>query len=192
MPENKDPEPTEYPEGLGDAGRRALDAERARRKQAEDEMRALRGEEGITALNREKQARTKAESDLAALREELSGFKQTLAEAFGVKSEKGADDSIALKQVQESLAEIKRENAVLAVANQRGITDEADINRLRKSRLEGDDLADMADRLKPADPTPGTPKPDASQGPKGDPPKPDALPGVPRMAQALEDALNTP
>lgn len=159
-PTKPDPKPGD----LGDAGKKAIDTEREARKAAE--------------------ARTKE------LEAEFGAMKTALAEAFGVKPDPKNKDADVLATIQQQLAGLQRDNTVLALANEHQITDKDDINLLRESRLEGDALAAMATRLKPAENKPGTPKPDASQGSKGEPTKPDALPGVPRMAQAFDDAMN--
>lgn len=155
-----DPKPDEAP--LGDAGKRALDAERDARKEAEGKVKQL-------------------ESDFGSM-------KAALLEAFGVKPEKGADNEDVLKQVQAQLAQIQRENAVLALANEHGITEKADIDLLKQSNLEGDALQAMAARLKPADPASGTPKPDSSQGGSGEATKPNPGPGRARLASAYAEA----
>lgn len=153
------------PDGLGDAGKKALDAERDARKEAEGKVKQL-------------------ESDFGAM-------KTALMEAFGVKPDKGAETTDVLKQVQDQLAQMQRENAVLALANEHGITDKADIDLLKQSGLQGDALAAMAARLKPAETKPGTPKPDASQGGSGEATKPNPGPGLPRLAAAYANSSTT-
>jgi len=160
-PAKTDPKPDDEP--LGEGGKRALEAERTARKALEAQV-----------------------ADLAPLKEQMTA----LAAAFGVKADAGDKGADVLATVQQQLAQIQRENAVLALANEHGITDKSDLDLLKSSALEGDALAGMAARLKPADPGPGLPKPDGSQGGKGEPLKPEALPGVPRLAQAFDEALN--
>lgn len=160
-PPKADPKPDEP---LGEGGKRALEAERTARKALEMQV-----------------------AELAPLKEQMTA----LAAAFGVKANEGDKGADVLATVQQQLAQIQRDNAVLALANEHGITDKGDLELLKSSALEGDALAGMAARLKPAESAPGTPKPDLSQGPKGDQPKPESLPGVPRMAQAFDDAMNT-
>lgn len=125
-----------------------------------------------------------------ALEKEIGDLKKSIAQAFGIKDEGDKGDDV-LSTVQQQLADLQRDNAVLALANEHGITEKADIDLLKQSRLEGDALTAMAERLKPAETPSGTPKPDGSQGGKGEPSKPETLPGVPRLAQAFEDAFNT-
>lgn len=141
------------------------------------------GDGGKKALQAERDARK-------ALETEMADLKKSIAEAFGVKpaSDKDADVLVA---VQESLAEIKRESAVLRLANEHQITDKDDLELLAATH-DPDAQGKLAARLAAKkDDGPGTPKPDLSQGPKGDQPKPDSLPGVPRMAAAFDDAMNT-
>lgn len=165
------PKPADPPkpdEPLGDAGKKALDAER--------------------------EARKKAEGDLATLRTDFDAFRTTLAEATGVKPAKGDDGSEVLKQVQDTLAQIQRENVVLALANEHKITEADDLAILRGSTADADGMSALAKRLAPSEDAakPGTPKPDKTQGPKGEPVKPDMPAGVPRMAAALDEAMNNP
>lgn len=86
---------------------------------------------------------------------------------------------------------MQHENTVERVARVNGITDDADIEFLRSAKDE-DHMNKLAVRLKAASEpaAPGTPKPDRTQGPQGSDNKPDPGPGVPRLAQAFEDALN--
>lgn len=150
------------------------------------------GEPGKKALDAERDARKEAEGKVKQLEADFGTMKSALMEAFGVKPEKGADATDVLKQVQDQLSQMQRENAVLALANEHGITDKADIDLLKQSGLQGDALATMAARLKPTgDPKPGTPKPDSSQGGSGDPAKPDPGPGYPRLAAAYANSSTT-
>lgn len=138
------------------------------------------GDGGKKALQAERDARK-------ALETELADFKKSIAEAFGAKpADKDAD---VLATVQQSLSEIKRESAVLRLANEHQITDKDDLELLAATH-DPDAQSKLAARLAAKkDDGPGTPKPDLSQGPKGDQPKPESLPGVPRMAAAFDDAM---
>lgn len=152
------------------------------------------GEGGKAAIQAERDARKKAEQDLAALRGEFDGFKSTLTEAFGVKADKGKDDGETLATIQKQLADIRSESEVLRLANAHKITDEADL-KLLGATSDPEARASLAARLaptaEPVDPKKKpAPRPDLSQGPKGEEQQRDALPGVPRMAQAFEDAIN--
>lgn len=152
------------------------------------------GEGGKAAIQAERDARKKAEQDLAALRGEFDGFKSSLTEAFGVKPEKGKDDGETLATIQKQLADLQHQSAVKDLAITHRITDENDL-KLLGSTTDPDARASLAARLAPsADPVdpkkkPG-PRPDLTQGPKGDEPQRESLPGVPRMAQAFEDVIN--
>jgi hypothetical protein len=145
----------------------------------------------LADLAKERKARQALEDqvkELAPLKEQM----EALAAAFGVKPAEGDKAADTLSTMQAQIAQMQRDNAVLAAASLHGITDQADLDLLKSSALEGDALAAMAERLKPAgDDGKPTPKPDLSQGGKGDDLKPETLPGVPRLAQAFEDAFNT-
>lgn len=143
-PDKKAAEPTATTsEALGDAGKKALEAER--------------------------EARREAEKNLNALKSEFEGFKTSLSEAFGVKPKEG-DDGDALKAVQDQLAQMQRETAVFRLAAQHQITDADDLDLLKSAKDETA-MTKLAERLAAkADKTPGTPKPDTTQGGKSDPP----------------------
>lgn len=138
------------------------------------------GEPGKRALTAERARAAAAEKAAADTRTELADFKQALASALGVKTDDGNTDVLA--SVQQQLAQMQRDNVVLALANEHGITDKSDLELLKGSSLQGDALAAMAARLKPASPS-GTPLPDPSQGPGGKPPV-DPGPGVARLRHA--------
>lgn len=141
------------------------------------------GEPGKKALEAERDARKNAESQLAALRGEFDTFKTGLTEALGVKPKKG-DDADALTQVQEQLARMQRDNSVLALANEHKITDKEDLDLLRSTTDEQARIK-LATRLAAkADETPGTPKPDTTQGAKGEVPGNDPGPGLARLRHA--------
>lgn len=150
------------------------------------------GDGGKKALEDERTARKQAEADLKALRSEFDGFKTSLSEALGVKSAKG-DDGDAIKQVQDQLAAMQREAAVYRIAAQHKITDDGDLELLKSAKDEqamnklGERLAAKAED----DKKPGTPKPDATQGAKGDPAKPDPGAGLPRLAAAYAASETT-
>lgn len=148
------------------------------------------GEPGKKALEAERDARRSAESELTALRGEFESFRTSLTEALGVKS-KGKDGSDTLSQVQEQLAQMKRDNSVLALANEHKITDKDDLDLLR-STSDDEARSKLAARLaaKAAD-VPSVPKPDATQGAKGDPARPDPGPGFPRLAAAYAESSTT-
>lgn len=153
------------------------------------------GEGGKKAIEAEREARKKAEQEFAALRGEFGDFKKSLSEAFGIKPEKGKPDDDTLATIQQQLAGMQHEAAVLRLANEHRITDADDLELLGSTK-DAEAMSKLAVRLaKKADDTPDPkkkpgPRPDLSQGPKGEPPNRETLPGVPRMAQAFEDAIN--
>ena len=142
-------------EPLGDGGKKALEAEREKRKQAE--------------------------TDLASLRKDFEGFQMKLSEAFGVKPATG-DGADAVTQLQQRLDTMQRDTAVYRLAAQHQITDEGDLELLRSATDEAA-MTKLAERLAAkAEPTPGTPKPDATQGGSGG-----TTPAL--NSNALEEAL---
>lgn len=143
------------------------------------------GEGGKKALEAEREKRKAAETDLAKLRGEFDAFRTALTEAVGIKPEKG-NDADALTQVQKQLAQMQRDNAVFRVAAEHGITDKNDLDLLQ-SATDEQAMSKLAGRLAAkAESTPGTPKPDTTQGGKGDAAKPDVAPGMARLRQAYE------
>lgn len=142
------------------------------------------GEGGKKALTAEREARKAAEEQATALRGEFDTFRTALTEALGIKSDKGDDD--ALTQVQQQLAQMQRENSVFRVAAENGITDKDDLDLLR-SATDEQAMSKLAGRLAAKVETPGTPKPDATQGGTGGTPKPEVAPGQARLRQAYAD-----
>ena len=142
------------------------------------------GENGKKALEREREARK-------ALEGQVSQMRDAFAQALGVKADSKTDVGDLLGTFQQRLDAMQHENTVERVARVNGITDDADIEFLRSAKDE-DHMNKLAVRLKAASEpaAPGTPKPDRTQGPQGSDNKPDPGPGVPRLAQAFEDALN--
>lgn len=119
--------------------------------------------------------------ELQARIDEFETFRSTLTEALGIKSKDNGGD--ALTQVQEQLAQMQRDNSVLALANEHSITNKDDLDLLR-STADDEARARLAARLAAkSDDTPGTPKPDATQGGKGAP-KADPGPGFERLRAA--------
>lgn len=127
------------------------------------------GEGGKKALEAEREARRQAEADLAALRKDFEGFKGTLSEAFGVKPATGDDTGATLQQMQEQLNRMQRDGTVYRLAAEHNITDEEDLDLLRSAKDEAA-MTKLASRLAAKAATPGTPKPDATQGGQGTPP----------------------
>src|SRR5690349_19179346 len=66
------------------------------------------GEGGKKALEAEREARKQAEADLADLRKNFEGFQAKLSEAFGVKSATGNGDD-AVTQLQQQLNTMQHE-----------------------------------------------------------------------------------
>ena len=148
------------------------------------------GAAGVDALQQEREARGELEKQLKAMQDQFAG----LAEAFGVNAEKGAKPDETVARLTQTVGDIQKSLQVERLARQNRITDEDDIATLLAVSDEGA-RAKLAARLAPADPGPDNeprpriPKPDASQGPKGDPAKPDAKPGISRLTQGVTDAL---
>lgn len=149
------------------------------------------GDKGKQAIDRMKAERDEAKRSAKALETDMAELRKSLAEAFGVKPDPSNDSAAVLATVQEQLADLKHESAVLRLANEHQITDADDLALLGATK-DPDAMGKLAARLAAKkDDGPSTPKPDLSQGSKGDQPKPESLPGVPRMAQAFDDAMNT-
>lgn len=123
------------------------------------------GDGGKKALEAEREARRQAEADLAALRKDFEGFQTKLSEAFGVKPATG-DGADAVDQLREQLNTMQHETAVYRVAAQHEITDQADLDLL-KSATDETTMTRLAERLAAKAQAPGTPKPDATQGGSG-------------------------
>lgn len=121
-------------------------------------------------------------------RKELESKLNRLAEALG-GDPKGKDADLA-----EMVGSLTSRLEVSELAREHRITDKDDIAALLAvSNAEA--RAKLAARLapkddgKPADPQPlPRPKPDATQGPKGDPAKPDPEPGLGRMRAAYAES----
>lgn len=133
-------------QALGEGGKKALDAERDARKVAEDQVKALKGE--------------------------FDGFKSALTEALGIKTKDGDGQQDALTAVQQQLAAIQRESAVLKLANEHKITDSSDMEILATAK-DADSMKKLAERLAPKeqeqdrDARSRRPKPDSAQGGTG-------------------------
>ncbi len=125
------------------------------------------GDGGKKALEAEREARKTAEKDLAALRGEFDTLKTSLAGALGVKPD-GASAEDAVAQLQQRLDTMQRDTDVYRLAAHHQITEQADIDLLR-SATDAEAMGKLAERLaaKGSDGTPGTPRPDATQGGSG-------------------------
>lgn len=139
------------------------------------------GDGGKKALEAEREARKQAEAEVAALRKDFEGFQSKLSEAFGIQPATGGDGTDAVSQLQQRLDAMQHETAVYRLAAQHEITDEGDLELL-KSATDEAAMTRLAERLAAKAQTPGTPKPDATQGGAGG--TPPAL-----NSNALEEAL---
>ena len=149
------------------------------------------GPAGVKALQQERDARGELEKQLKAMQDQFTG----VAEAFGVKVEKGAKPDEALMRLTSTVGAIQDQLSVERLARQHKITDEEDIATLL-AVSDGEARAKLAARLAPTSDAPDNelrprlPKPDGTQGSKGaDPIKPDAKPGLSRLTQGVTDAL---
>jgi len=143
------------------------------------------GPGGEKALHAEREARKALEQTVAQMQQAQQEQMAAIAAAFGVKPDaKDTDGSQLLSTLQQQVADMQREALVFRIANAHQITEGDDIELL-KSANDEDTMTKLAARLaaKAAE-TPGTPKPDLSQGGTGDTPKPDLGPGMPRLQAA--------
>lgn len=120
-----------------------------------------------------------------AIETQLTTIQTALASAFGIDAGKqpSADELVA--DVQKQLTAMQHQSLVDRVARIHGITETDDLEFLASAKDE-EQMGRFAARLKAAS-APGTPKPDGSQGAKGDQNKPDPGPGIARVAAAFED-----
>lgn len=162
MPEQQTTEPTASATAATGSTAKGATAPTGQQAQAGQAANEPLGEPGKKALEAEREARKQAETQLAALRTDFEGFKASLSEAFGVKPATG-DNSDALQQMQEQVNTMQRNAAVYRLAAENSITDEGDLELLRSAKDEAA-MTKLAGRLAAkADPT-GTPKPDTTQG----------------------------
>lgn len=143
------------------------------------------GENGKKALDREREARRALEGQMTQMRE-------AFAAALGIKQDGKADPNEAFADLAQKVTDMQHENAVLRLANQHNITDEGDLALLRATK-DGDALGALAARLAGnADKEPSAPKPDSTQGSRGEgDPKPQHKPGIDRLRAAVTEALAT-
>lgn len=124
-----------------------------------------------------------------AIENQLATFQTALAAAFGLDAagkQPSADELVA--DVQKQVTAMQHQSLVDRVARVHGITEADDLEFLASAKDE-EQMSRFAARFKAAS-APGTPKPDGSQGAKGDLNKPDPGPGVARLSAAFEDELN--
>lgn len=142
-------------------------------------------------------------ADLAterAERKRLAAQLQKLTEALG------ADPKAKDFDAADAIAKINARIDVAELARKHGVVDDDDIEVL-SSITDPAVRAKAAERFAAATKAPSAPgdekelepkrevlprpKPDGTQGPKGEIQRPDPAPGVPRMAAALEEALGS-
>lgn len=133
------------------------------------------GENGVKALQAEREARKAADKAVAELTAKLQGFEDAKLSDIE-RANKAAADAAA------ELATLRRENARNQVALLKGVP--ADMIEFLTGETE-DEMAAKADKLLARLNTPGTPKPDPSQGASG---QAHALNGDP-LLDALKNSL---
>jgi len=150
------------------------------------------GPNGEKALQAEREARKGLEQTVAQLQQAQKDQMAAIAAAFGVTPDaKDRDGSQLIETLQQQVTEMQRESLVLRVAATHQITEPGDIELL-KSATDEATMTRLAGRLAAkAVETPGTPKPDLTQGPKGDAPRPDVGPGMPRLQAAYSSPTPT-
>lgn len=133
------------------------------------------GEAAVLAdLAGERDKRQRLEAQVAQLQQAQQAQQAALAKAFGLQPEETSDVQTLAGQISDLKAQFaatQQENAVLAVANQFSLSDEADL-RLLRSVTDPEVMRSLAERIArqqtSSTPAPG-PRPDLSQGPKGQP-----------------------
>lgn len=123
-----------------------------------------------------------------AIETQLTTIQTALASAFGIDAGKQPSAEELVGDVQKQLAAMQHQSLVDRVARVHGITESDDLEFLASAKDE-EQMSRFAARLKVAT-APGTPKPDGSQGAKGDSNKPDPGPGIARLSAAFEDEFN--
>ena len=91
------------------------------------------GAAGVNALQQEREARGELEKQLKAMQDQFAG----LAEAFGVKAEKGAKPDETVARLTQTVGDIQKSLQVERLARQNRITDEDDIAALLAVSDEG-------------------------------------------------------
>lgn len=143
----------------------------------------------LADLATERDKRQALEQQVRDLQQAQQTQTDALAQAFGLKPEDTSDVSKLAHQIgdlQRQFAETQHANSVLSLANEFRITEKGDLDLLA-SVTDPSTMRNVAARIaKTADSTPGTPKPDLSQG--GSSGAPLALNGDPLEA-SLKQAL---
>lgn len=144
----------------------------------------------LADLARERDARQALEQTVAQMQQAQKEQMAAIASAFGVKPDaKDQDGTKLLTTLQQQVAEMQREALVLRVANEHKLA--GDDVELLKSAKDEDAMTKLAARLaSQATETPGTPKPDLSQGGKSENPKPEVAPGMARLQAAYASSEN--
>jgi hypothetical protein len=125
----------------------------------------------LADLAKERDQRQALEQTVQQLQTAQKAQTEALAKAFGLKPEETSDVQALASQVtalQEQFATTTHQNTVLNIANEHGITSKEDIALLTSVKDEAT-MRSLAARIKTSDGTPGTPKPDLTQGGKDAP-----------------------
>lgn len=123
----------------------------------------------LADLATERDKRQALEAQVQQLTAAQTAQTDALAKAFGIKSEETSDTAALAAKVttlQEQFATAQHQNAVLSTAAAHGITDKDDVALLSSVKDEATMQA-LAARIAKGNGTPGTPKPDRSQGGTG-------------------------
>lgn len=181
------------PEGAAGAGAPAASGGQPASSESEDS--GFKSEHSkqtvLSDLAKERDARKALETTISDMQKTQKDQMSAIATAFGVSPDaKDADGAQLLATLQGQVAGIQHESLVYRIAAHHKLTEDDDIDLLKSAKDE-EVMTKLAVRLAlQSDGTPPTPKPDSSQGGKGEPPKSEPLPGVARMAQAFEDELS--
>jgi hypothetical protein len=108
------------------------------------------GDAGKRALTAEREARDKAEKETKALREQVDGFFGGLKTLLGADGDKGTKPEELIEKLNSKIDGLERANLVESVARRHKITDEDDLDMLRAAKDE-DTMSKLAKRLAPSD-----------------------------------------
>lgn len=93
---------------------------------------------------------TKERDERKKLQSELTALKEGLGQALGLKADDKDKDSDVLATVQQQLAAMQHESAVLRLANEHRITDKDDLEILGTAK-DQDSMKKLAERLAPSE-----------------------------------------
>ena len=132
------------------------------------------GDAGKRALQAERSARQAAEQKVAGIEQKFNGLLDGLKTALGVDQTKGDDPTEIVKGLERQLGQLQHDNLVNTVARRHNVTKETDIELLRSAKDE-DVMVRLALRLKPSEDDETTqragsrkvPRADRSQGGSG-------------------------